>query len=727
MRIVPLAEVREEASFGAKAARLGDAIRAGLPVPPGVALDWRDVEAIASGREPARVSDLFAAVAPPLAVRSSAVGEDGADASFAGQHATVLNVCSEAELLLAIQRVAESARAAQALAYRARLRIEGTPRMGVVVQHLVQADCAGVMFTIDPLTGRAERLIEAAWGLGEVVVAGLVTPDRYRLDDQGVLLEQHAGEKDIAIRSQSAGGVEEVEVPENEVHALCLDRRRLKGLAELATRCEAYASEPQDIEWAFEGETLHLLQWRPITRARAAREPSERVSPTAPAAEKGPLRASLGARGMLALQLSVALVPLNSTMLAAALPDIARDFAVSPSLLTLSLVTSYLLVALSLQTSAGKLSDGLGHARALFIGQILFGAASLLGYAGRALPVLICARIVMAMGGALMIPSAMATIRGQVSETARPAALGALTMAVGVATAAGPVVGGELVSRFGWGSLFLVNVPVVAAAALMRGGQGAAESRRLPSFDVLGACLLGASLSLLALGARSGPHRLVFVGTGLLTLACFWLWERKAAEPLLDFALFSLRPFLAGSSIVALQNLAVYSLLFELPIVMSRALRQGAQNAGRTLLALTLSMIVCSLLGGRLARRWGERGTAVFGCLVSLLGMTLLALLPLSWAALALVAIGAGSGLSSPSAQASALNVVPAEMSGMAVGVGTTMRYLGGVVGIAIVTALIDGGEILSRHRLGVIAFSAALLLATLFAVTLPRRSRTLA
>ena len=85
-----------------------------------------------------------------------------------------------------------------------------------------------------------------------------------------------------------------------------------------------------------------------------------------------------------------------------------------------------------------------GTARALLIGQILFGAASLLGYLGRALPVLIVARILMAMGGALMVPSAMATIRAYVSERSRPAALGALTMAVGVATAAGPLVGGEL-------------------------------------------------------------------------------------------------------------------------------------------------------------------------------------------------------------------------------------------------------------------------------------------
>jgi MFS family permease len=325
------------------------------------------------------------------------------------------------------------------------------------------------------------------------------------------------------------------------------------------------------------------------------------------------------------------------------------------------------------------------------------------------------------------VPSAMATIRAHVSERSRPAALGALTMAVGVATAAGPLVGGELVTRFGWGSLFLVNVPVVAAAAVLRGRGQDPETRPLPSFDALGAALLGMGLALLALGARPGPLRLVFLAGGLLALAGFWFLERKVSEPLLDFGLFSLRPFWAGSSLVALQNLAVYSLLFELPIVISRELGQGAQRAGRTLLALTLSMIVFSLVGGRLARRWGERGTAVLGCIVSLLGMAMLGILPLSWAALPLVAIGAGSGLSSPSAQASAINVVPTEKSGMAVGVGTTMRYLGGVVGIAIVTALVDGGELLSRHRLGIIAFSAALMLATLCAAALPRRVRTLA
>jgi pyruvate,water dikinase len=266
VKIVALSEASDEREFGAKAARLGTAIRAGLPVPPGVALDWALVDSIASGGELGRTAEILAAVAPPVAVRSSAVGEDGANASFAGQHATVLNVRSEQGLLAAIRRVAASARAPEAIAYRRRMGIEGEPRMGIVVQQLVRAECAGVLFTKNPVTGKDERVIEAAWGLGEVVVAGLVTPDRYRLDRKGVVLEQTAGEKDIAIRPSPGEGVEEIAGEARDVYALCLDRKRLDRLVELAERCESYANCHQDLEWAFEGDSLHLLQWRPITR-----------------------------------------------------------------------------------------------------------------------------------------------------------------------------------------------------------------------------------------------------------------------------------------------------------------------------------------------------------------------------------------------------------------------------------------------------------------------------
>jgi MFS family permease len=430
---------------------------------------------------------------------------------------------------------------------------------------------------------------------------------------------------------------------------------------------------------------------------------------------------------MIALGLSVALLPLNSTMLAAALPAIARDVSAPPAALTLWLVTSYLLIALVLQTPAGKLSDGLGHGRGLALGQAIFAGASLVGYASKSLWLLVGARVLMAIGGALMVPSAMATVRARVPEDSRPAAFGALSAAAGVATAMGPLVGGELASRLGWSWLFLVNVPCIAVAAVLMAGHRATAAVRMPSFDTAGAVLLAVALAFFAMSVRSGEHRLVCAAAGLAALVSFGFWERRVRQPLIDFELFSLRPFLAGTLLIALQNLAVYALIFELPIVLARTLGQGSQEAGRTLLALTVSIAVFSVAGGRLARRVGERTTTLIGCGSAVLGMVLLAFVPIAWATVGLIVLGAGTGLATPSAQAAGLNAVPAEKSGVAVGVGTTTRYLGGAVGMAVVTALVEGGEPLSRHRVGTVVFAVALVLAMVCGAMLPggRRAPT--
>ncbi len=252
MSVCRLEEVHEEERYGGKAAKLGAALRAGLPVPEGAAVSWDHEGPVAE-----------LALRPPLAVRSSAIGEDGARASFAGQHATVLGV-DAGGVAQAIERVRASASEPGALAYRARLGLVGDPRMGVVVQRLVDAEIAGVLFTRDPRTGKSERVIEASWGLGEAVVAGLVTPDGYRLRGAEVI-ERRTGMKDVAIRLAPGGGTQEVEVSPERARAPCLDDARLAALAALADRCEAVFGAGQDLEWAFAGGELHLLQWRPIT------------------------------------------------------------------------------------------------------------------------------------------------------------------------------------------------------------------------------------------------------------------------------------------------------------------------------------------------------------------------------------------------------------------------------------------------------------------------------
>jgi pyruvate,water dikinase len=259
--IVPLRAADDASLYGGKAAQLAAALKAGLPVPDGVALDWLAVEAVAAG-------DLELAglgFPSPCSVRSSAVGEDAADASFAGAHLSVLGVTGDEAVRRAVCAVRESAHTQGALAYREQLDLDRAPRMAVVVQQLVDSVVAGVMFTRNPLTGADQRVIEASWGLGETVVAGLVTPDRWELDASGRMTSFAAGEKDVAIR-RSGSGTSEVPVDPVLIGVPCLDGTQLRELHELALACDrVFGTTAHDIEFAFADGVLHLLQRRPIT------------------------------------------------------------------------------------------------------------------------------------------------------------------------------------------------------------------------------------------------------------------------------------------------------------------------------------------------------------------------------------------------------------------------------------------------------------------------------
>jgi pyruvate, water dikinase len=269
MKAAALQDRLDAERYGGKAAQLAAAAGAGLPVPRGVALSVELVDALAAGN-PAASAELeraWSLVRPPLAVRSSAVGEDSDGTSFAGQHLTCLNIRSAASVIESVEAIWHSAHSESALAYRRRLGLPEAPRIGVVVQELIEPDCAGVLFTRNPIDGADELVVEAAWGLGEAVVAGLVTPDRFRVARDGAVLERVAGEKDLAVTLAPQGGTREVPLSGERVRTFCLGDRELAELARLAERCERVFGGGRDVEWAFAAEALYLLQCRPVTRA----------------------------------------------------------------------------------------------------------------------------------------------------------------------------------------------------------------------------------------------------------------------------------------------------------------------------------------------------------------------------------------------------------------------------------------------------------------------------
>lgn len=710
MTIVPLRDAAAEESFGGKAASLARAIGAGLPVPDGFAVSW-DTVALDDGD--AIAAAFRASGLTRVAVRSSAVGEDSLGASFAGQHATILNVVSEEALLAAVRTIRASAYAEGAREYRRKMGLDSEARIGVVVQRMVDAAVAGVLFTRDPVTGAEERVIESAWGLGEAVVSGIVTPDRFRITSSGAstdaILERIAAKKEVAIRFAPEGGTREVALNASDATRLTLTDDQLLALHELASRCETFFGGPQDLEWAIADETLFLLQSRPITRIA--------TPPAAPSSEEEPLTT----RRFTGLALAALLAPLNSTIIAVALPSIAQAFDSPAAVVTRWLVTAYLVVSIVAQSPAGKMADLWGGSRVLTLGRSLFGAGALLAALSPALPILGAGRVLMALGGALSIPTVFALLRRSVPHERRGRVFGIFGAIMGAAAAAGPVLGGFLTTRYGWHSVFIVNVPVVLLSFLLEppaarksGGQAilpAGTSK--PRFDFLGSTLLGIAVLLLVGAVERGPW---FIVAATIAIAAFVIRELRAADPVLDVRLFAHTSFAAGSAIVALQNLAMYSLLFLLPFFLARA--GGAPSAtGRMLLLFTAGMVLASPLGGRLSDAIGPRTVACTGALIATAGAVLFVLRGDTMLIPAIVLMGIGIGVATSPSQAAALSAIPAAQAGVASGALSTMRYVGGVVGSGLVALLVAGGL---AHDVRLIVFPAVLFASAVVALFLP-------
>src|SRR5829696_4456842 len=286
MSVRSLADLRaaDAAEFGGKSASLGELIAAGIPVPPGFAASTA-----------AELDEIAAAYRtlgePPVAVRSSAIGEDSAEATFAGLQDTYLWVEGADAVCDAVRDCRASLDNPEAVAYRKRMGIQGRPAMGVTVQLMVDAAVSGVMFTCNPVTGDPSTVaVNASWGLGLAVVGGEVTPDEYRVSKvTGEVLHRAVGPKLI----EYGPGGERSDVPVERQDAACLDDRRLAELVEVARRVERHFGSHQDIEWAIDREgELFMLQSRPVTVLARAERPAGKsaidlVMGTFGAAKKG--------------------------------------------------------------------------------------------------------------------------------------------------------------------------------------------------------------------------------------------------------------------------------------------------------------------------------------------------------------------------------------------------------------------------------------------------------
>jgi pyruvate,water dikinase len=257
-------------SIGNKAASLVELQAAGFRVPRAICAT---VEAYRRWGHGGMTHELrqallaaFHGLSKPLAVRSSSPVEDLPEASFAGQYVTVLGVTTEAQFLAAVERCWASADSEAAVAYARARDTQGTIEMAVLVQEIVDADAAGVTFTVNPVTGRIDQIVlNANYGLGDSVVSGHAEPDTLVIDKNMLeVIEQRIGSKRVATRL-CAGSTAELPVEESARAVGCLSDAQIRILAESAIALEEYFDLPIDAEWAFRGDELYMLQARPVT------------------------------------------------------------------------------------------------------------------------------------------------------------------------------------------------------------------------------------------------------------------------------------------------------------------------------------------------------------------------------------------------------------------------------------------------------------------------------
>ncbi|MFY9717068.1 MAG: phosphoenolpyruvate synthase [Thermoplasmata archaeon] len=341
--VLPLSEVSDNdiALVGGKAGKLGELVRHGLPVPPGMVVTTDAYNAFVDATElktiipsslasidPAVPSTVEAAAArirsafesEPFpsalraeiaaayetfatqhavrfsAVRSSGTAEDLEGASFAGLQETYLNIEGTENVLIAIRKCWGSLFTPRVLVYRQSKGFDhSSVRLAVLIQKMVEATVSGILFTRDPNTGENHMIVEAGWGLGEAIVGGEVTPDHYVIDGATQkIVHKQISEQRIRIVRAEGGGNRREEIPAADRSRQKLPDQRLLRLVSLARLIESNYRRPMDVEWCGDADALYIVQARPVTTIPTSTAP--RVpAPSAPTGEEAPLVRGFGA------------------------------------------------------------------------------------------------------------------------------------------------------------------------------------------------------------------------------------------------------------------------------------------------------------------------------------------------------------------------------------------------------------------------------------------------
>jgi EmrB/QacA subfamily drug resistance transporter len=393
------------------------------------------------------------------------------------------------------------------------------------------------------------------------------------------------------------------------------------------------------------------------------------------------------------------MVALDVLVVAAALTTIRQDLGASIEQLEWT-VNAYSLSFAMLLMTAAAIGDRWGRRRTFAAGLALFSVASVACALATSVPLLIAARTFQGIGAAVVMPLAMGLLGAAFPPERRGWAIGIFSGLTGLAVLGGPMIGGAVTEGLAWQWIFWINVPVGALAiplVLRKIPESWGAGRRV---DLRGAALI--TLAVLGIvwgvvrGEVAGWASLEVIGSfalGALLLLGFLAWERRAPQPMVPLSYFRSRAFSAGNAAGFFLTAALFGAVFFLAQFMQAAFGSGPLKAGLQLLPWTATLFLVAPIAGRLVDRIGERPLVVTGLSLQAVGMFWISQVAngsvqYSELVLPLIVAGCGVSMAMPATQSASVGALPREAVGIASGIYSMMRQLGGVVGVAVLAAV---------------------------------------
>jgi MFS transporter, DHA2 family, multidrug resistance protein len=364
-------------------------------------------------------------------------------------------------------------------------------------------------------------------------------------------------------------------------------------------------------------------------------------------------------------------------------------------------INSYTLVFAGLLFAFGVFGDRYGRRRLLMVGLALFGLASAVSAYAQDPGQLIAARAVMGLGAAAILPTTLSIISNVFDPRERGRAIGVWAGAIGIGVAIGPITGGLLLERFWWGSIFLINVPVVIAGLVLIGALVPESRDPAPNrLDVPGVLLSIVGLVALVYGIIDGGERgfgrpavWLAIGAGVLVLAGFLAWERRTPQPSLDVRLFRDPRFATAAGVLALIFFAALGVFFFTTFFLQLVRGYTPLQAGALLLPFAVAHLVFAPRSAALVTRYGAKAVCAVGLSLTTVGlggwMFIGEHTPIWVVAMLFFVQGVGMANVMPPAMESILSTLPRERAGVGSAVANTMRQVGGALGIAVLGAVV--------------------------------------